>query len=164
MRFRQHGHVPAGLTTERIRQFVRTATARNVKRTGRRRLVGVEQDVLAELGRLRLKLPQVHGALVASADGLLVAEDADGVVEAETMAAMSAAYLGLAQQIAMGAAYGEFQETVTRAAGGYVATFAAGTHALLTVLADAGINLGLLHHEARPVAARVGELVAASQA
>ncbi len=126
--------------------------------------MGVEQDVLAELGRLRLRLPQVHGALVASADGLLVAEDADGVVEAETMAAMSAAYLGLAQQIAMGAAYGEFQETVTRASGGYVATFAAGTHALLTVLADAGINLGLLHHEARPVAARVGELVAAGQA
>jgi predicted regulator of Ras-like GTPase activity (Roadblock/LC7/MglB family) len=125
-------------------------------------LVGVEQDVLAELGRLRHKLPQVQGALVASADGLLVAEDAGGV-EAETMAAMSAAYLGLAQQIALGAAYGEFQETVTRAAGGYVATFAAGTHALLTVLADAGINLGLLHHEARPVAARVGELVSASQ-
>ena len=101
----------------------------------------------------------MQGALVASADGLLVAEDVEGV-EAETMAAMSAAYLGLAQQIALGAAYGEFQETVTRAAGGYVATFAAGTHALLTVLADAGINLGLLHHEARPVAVRVGKLVA----
>lgn len=124
--------------------------------------MGVEQDVLAELSRLRHKLPQVQGLLVASADGLLVAEDAGGL-EAETMAAMSAASLGLAQQIAMNADYGEFQETVTRAAGGYVATFAAGTHALLTVLADAGINLGLLHHEARPVAARVGELVSAGQ-
>jgi uncharacterized protein len=134
----------------RLRQFVRT---------GRRRLVGVEQEVLAELGRLRTRLPLVHGALVASADGLLVAHDAEGI-EAETMAAMSAASLGLAQQIALGAAYGEFHETVTRAAGGYVATFAAGTTALLTVLADAEINLGLLHHEARPVATRVGELVA----
>ena len=122
--------------------------------------MGIERDVLDELAQLRVRLPQVHGALVASSDGLLVAHDADGL-QAETMAAMSAAYLGLAQQIALGAAYGEFQETVTRASGGYVATFAAGTHALLTVLADAGINLGLLHHEARPVAARVGELVAA---
>jgi uncharacterized protein len=128
-------------------------------RTGRRRLVGIEREVLDELAQLRVRLPQVHGALVASSDGLLVAHDADGL-EAETMAAMSAAYLGLAQQIALGAAYGEFQETVTRASGGYVATFAAGTTALLTVLADAGINLGLLHHEARPVAARVGALVA----
>jgi predicted regulator of Ras-like GTPase activity (Roadblock/LC7/MglB family) len=128
-------------------------------RTGRRRLVGIEREVLDELAQLRVRLPQVHGALVASADGLLVAQDADGV-QAETMAAMSAAYLGLAQQIALGAAYGEFQETVTRASGGYVATFAAGHTALLTVLADAGINLGLLHHEARPVAARVGKLVA----
>jgi uncharacterized protein len=32
------------------------------------------------------------------------------------------------------------------------------------VLADAEINLGLLHHEARPVAARVGALVADRQA
>ena len=121
--------------------------------------MGVEQDVLAELGRLRVRLPQVHGALVASADGLLVAQDA-ACVHAETMAAMSAASLGLARQIAIGADYGDFQETVTRATGGYVATFAAGSTALLTVLADAGINLGLLHHEVRPVAARVGALVA----
>lgn len=124
--------------------------------------MGIEKEVLDELARLRVRLPQVHGALVASVDGLLVAQDADGV-EAETMAAMSAAYLGLAQQIALGAAYGEFEETVTRASRGYVATFAAGTTALLTVLADAGINLGLLHHEARPVAARVGALVAERQ-
>ena len=121
--------------------------------------MGIEREVLDELAQLRVRLPQVRGALVASADGLLVAQDAEGV-EAETMAAMSAANLGLAQQIALGAAYGEFQETVTRASGGYVATFAAGNTALLTVLADAGINLGLLHHEARPVAARVGKLVA----
>ena len=121
--------------------------------------MGIEREVLEELAQLRVRLPQVQGALVASADGLLVAQDAEGV-EAETMAAMSAAYLGLAQQIALGAAYGEFQETVTRASGGYVATFAAGQTALLTVLADAGINLGLLHHEVRPVAARVGKLVA----
>jgi predicted regulator of Ras-like GTPase activity (Roadblock/LC7/MglB family) len=121
--------------------------------------VGIERDVLAELSQLRQRLPQTRGALVASSDGLLVANDTEGV-EPETMAAMSAAYLGLAQQIAKGAAYGEFQETVTRAAGGYVATFAAGSTALLTVLADAETNLGLLHHEARPVASRVGDLVA----
>jgi uncharacterized protein len=131
-------------------------------RTGRRRLVRIERAVLAELSHLRQRLPQARGALVASSDGLLVAHDVEGL-EAETMAAMSAAYLGLAQQLARGAAYGEFQETVTRAAGGYVATFAAGTTALLTVLADAEVNLGLLHHEARPVAQRVGALVAGQQ-
>jgi predicted regulator of Ras-like GTPase activity (Roadblock/LC7/MglB family) len=143
----------------RGRSVVMSPGLRRFIRTGRRRLVGIERDVLDELAQLRVRLPQVHGALVASSDGLLVAQDADGI-EAETMAAMSAAYLGLAQQIALGASYGEFQETVTRATGGYVATFAAGTTALLTVLADAGINLGLLHHEVRPVAARVGALVA----
>jgi uncharacterized protein len=72
---------------------------------------------------------------------------------------MSAAQLGLGQQIAGAAARGDFQETVTRAAHGYVATFAAGTGALLTVVAGPDLNVGLLHHEARPVAVRVGELV-----
>lgn len=140
---------------------------RRFVRTGRRHVVGIEREVLVEIRHLRERLPYVTGVVVASVDGLLVAHDVtvdrpDGTsvgVDPETMAAMSAAYLGLAQQLARGAAYGDFQETVTRAVDGYVATFAAGTAALLTVLANAEINLGLLHHEARPVAHRVGALV-----
>jgi predicted regulator of Ras-like GTPase activity (Roadblock/LC7/MglB family) len=121
--------------------------------------VGTEQDILAAISPLRERLPDVAGVLVASADGLLIAHDTRDV-EPETMAAMSAAHLGLGQQITQGGAYGEFQETVTRGERGYVATFAAGTHALLTVLASADLNVGRLHHEARPVAARVAALIA----
>jgi uncharacterized protein len=127
-------------------------------RKGRNKLFGVERAVLAELGQLRERLPDVAGALVASVDGLLIAHDLSGA-EPETFAAMSAAQLGLGQQIAGAAARGDFQETVTRAAHGYIATFAAGTGALLTVVTGPDLNVGRLHHEARPVAARVGELV-----
>jgi len=121
--------------------------------------VGIEALVLAEISALRSRLPDVAGVLVASADGLLVAQDAPGV-EPETFAAMSAACLGLGQQIAQAVRCGDFQETVTRAANGYVATFAAGTWALMSVVAGPDLNVGRLHHEARPVAVRVGELVA----
>jgi uncharacterized protein len=128
-------------------------------RNGRSRVLSIERSVLAEIGVLRARLPDISGVLVASVDGLLVACDAPGL-EPETFAAMSAAQLGLGQQIAHAVACGDFQETVTRAADGYVATFAAGTSALLTVVAGPELNVGRLHHEARPVAARVGELVA----
>ena len=121
--------------------------------------MGIEQDVLATIRPLRERLSHVTGVLVASIDGLLIVHDTPDT-EPETMAAMSAAQLGLAQQ--MTRAYGEFQETVTRADGGYVATFAAGDQALLTVLASAELNVGRLQHEARPIAARVGVLVAQS--
>jgi uncharacterized protein len=119
----------------------------------------IEQSVLSEIRTLRQRLPDIVGVLVASVDGLLVAEDAPGV-QAETFAAMAAAQLGLGQQIAHAMRCGDYLETVTRAADGYVATFAAGTSALLSVVAGAELNVGRLHHEARPVAARVGELFA----
>ncbi len=130
--------------------------------TGRRWVLGTEQEVLAAIRPLRHRLPHVTGVLVASTDGLLIAHDTENV-EPETMAAMSAAHLGLGQRMTMGGAYGEFQETVTRAANGYVATFAAGSQALLTVLAEAELNVGRLHHEARPVAAQVGALVSQAE-
>ncbi|GAA1409175.1 roadblock/LC7 domain-containing protein [Catellatospora coxensis] len=114
--------------------------------------------VFAEIRELRLRLPHVVGVLVASVDGLLIAHDAE-CVEPEVFAAMSAAQLGLGQQIIATVRSGEFRETVTTASNGYVAIFAAGTSALLTVIAGRELNVARLHHEARPVAARIGELV-----
>jgi uncharacterized protein len=134
-------------------------TLQRLVRKGRIKLVGIDQAVLLEIKQLRVSLPHVSGVLVASTDGLLIAQDVPGI-EPETFAAMTAAQLGLGHQIAVAAVCGEFQETITRAANGYVATFAAGTSALLTVVASPELNVGRLHHEARPVAARVGELVA----
>lgn len=115
-------------------------------------------EVLVELKNLRERLPYITGTLVASVDGLLVAHDTVGV-EPESLAAMSAAQLGLGQQIAQATGQGEFLETVTRCADGYVAVFAAGGRALLTVIAGPDLNVGRLHHEARPAATRVGELL-----
>jgi predicted regulator of Ras-like GTPase activity (Roadblock/LC7/MglB family) len=128
-------------------------------RPGRRKQVAASQEVLAELIALRGRMPHVTGSLVATIDGLLVVHDTHDV-QAESVAAMSAAQLGLGQQLARGAARGEFLETVTRADSGYVAVFAAASAGLLTVMATADLNLGRLHHEARPVAARIGALLA----
>lgn len=116
-------------------------------------------EVLTEIRHLYERIPHITGLLVATADGLLVAHETRDV-EPDTLAAMSAAQLGLAQQLAHATGQGGFLENVTRSTNGYLAVFAAGDTALLTVLATAELNVGRLQHEARSVARRLGRLVA----
>ena len=120
--------------------------------------VTAPENLLAEIRQLRRRLTEITGVVVATTDGLLVAHDSRGGRE-ETLAAMSAAQLGLGQQIAALCACGDFRESVTAASDGYVATFAAGPAALLTIIGNSDLNIARLHHEARPVAARVGALL-----
>ncbi|MFF9687423.1 roadblock/LC7 domain-containing protein [Streptomyces sp. NPDC014623] len=120
------------------------------------------QDVLDELQRLRARVPLLTGALAASTDGLVVAHDIPGV-EAEGVAALTAAALGVSIRMADATGRGGFRELLIRGAGGYVATYAAGSSAVLTVLAEDRINVGRLHLEGRRAGARIGELVDAAQ-
>lgn len=117
-----------------------------------------EADVLGELRRLRARLPQLTGALAASADGLVLAQETAGT-EAESVAALTAAALGVAQRLAETTGQGGFRELLVRGELGYVATYAAGSTAVLTLLAEPRINVGRLHLEARRSSARIGELV-----
>lgn len=117
-----------------------------------------EADVLGELRRLRAVLPQLTGALAATTDGLVLAQDASGV-EAESMAALTAAALGVALRLTEATGQGMFREQLVRGERGYVATYAAGTSAVLTLLAEPRTNVGRLHLEARRSSARIGELV-----
>ncbi|MGI5236800.1 roadblock/LC7 domain-containing protein [Dactylosporangium sp. CA-139066] len=116
-------------------------------------------ELLAELGRLRRVVPEITGCLVASTDGLLIADDAC-TLAVEGVAALSAACLGVSQRIADSAAQDEFQEVLIRSTGGYVAMYMAGHGAVLVLLAAADANVGLLHHEARRSTAVVSRVVA----
>ncbi len=120
--------------------------------------MSMEPEVLAELKGLRARLPQVTGALVASVDGLVLARDT-AAVEAESVAALTAAALGVALRLTEATGRGDFRELLVRGERGYVATYAAGTTAVVTLLAEPRINVGRLHLEARRSGARIGELV-----
>ncbi|MFD5034308.1 roadblock/LC7 domain-containing protein [Streptomyces sp. NPDC058220] len=128
------------------------------QRAERRQLMTAEADVLGELRRLRARLPQLTGALAASTDGLVLAQDTAGV-EAEGVAALTAAALGVALRLTDTTGQGGFKELLIRGELGYVATYAAGSSAVLTLLAEPRINVGRLHLEARRSSARIGELV-----
>ncbi|GHI07164.1 hypothetical protein AQI88_22195 [Streptomyces cellostaticus] len=125
-----------------------------------------EQDleaVLDELRRLRARVPQLTGALAAGVDGLVVAHDTPGV-EPEGLAALTAAALGVAVRVADATGNGGFRELLVRGEHGYVATYAAGRTAVLTLLAQDRVNVGRLHLEGRRAGARVGELLDAAEA
>jgi predicted regulator of Ras-like GTPase activity (Roadblock/LC7/MglB family) len=55
---------------------------------------------------------------------------------------------------------GAFRELLARGEHGYVATYAAGGTAILTVVAGPDTNVGRLHLEARRSSGRIGDLVA----
>ncbi|MFE1960150.1 roadblock/LC7 domain-containing protein [Streptomyces sp. NPDC059479] len=127
-------------------------------RAERRQLMTAEAEVLGELRRLRARLPQLTGALAASTDGLVLAQDT-AEVEPEGVAALTAAALGVAVRLTDATGQGGFRELVIRGELGYVATYAAGSSAVLTLLAEPRINVGRLHLEGRRSGTRIGELV-----
>ncbi|MER6068734.1 roadblock/LC7 domain-containing protein [Streptomyces sp. NPDC001817] len=119
------------------------------------------QAVLAELHRLRNRVPQLTGALAAGVDGLVVAHDTPGV-DPEGLAALTAAALGVAVRVADATGNGGFRELLVRGEHGHVATYAAGRTAVLTLLAEDRVNVGRLHLEGRRSGARIGELLDAA--
>ncbi|MFI1167140.1 roadblock/LC7 domain-containing protein [Streptomyces sp. NPDC020801] len=120
--------------------------------------MAAEPEILDELRRLRARVPQLTGALAASVDGLVLAHDTPGV-EPESVAALTATALGVAVRMADVTGQGELRELLVRGVYGYVATYAAGRTAVLTLLAQDRVNVGRLHLEGRRAGTRIGELV-----
>ncbi|MFE9774644.1 roadblock/LC7 domain-containing protein [Streptomyces sp. NPDC005931] len=120
--------------------------------------MAVETDVLDEMRRLRTRIPRLTGSLAATVDGLVLAHDVPET-EPEGLAALTAAALGVAYRMADAAARGEFRELLVRGTRGYIATYAAGTTAVLTLLADDRVNVGRLHLEGRRSGARIADLL-----
>lgn len=117
-----------------------------------------QEDLTKAVQSLRQSVPEVSGVMIASSDGLPIAHDfANG--DATRVAAIAATVLGLGKRIADTTGCGTLEETVTRGTDGYMIIYSAGTKAVLAVVAPAYANLGLIHLEARDVAANVAALM-----
>ncbi|WP_435861044.1 roadblock/LC7 domain-containing protein [Streptomyces morookaense] len=115
-------------------------------------------EVLSELQGLRVRVPHLTGALVASTDGLVIAHVV-GDVEPDGLAALTAAALGVGARLTEAVGHGGFRELLVSGERGYVATYAAGTSCVLTLLASAEANVGRLNLEARRTGPRIAALV-----
>jgi hypothetical protein len=118
-----------------------------------------EAEIRDELGRLQARLPDATGVLAAGVDGLLIAHEAPDVRQAETLAALSSAGLGIGLRLSDAAGSRDFRELLVRGEHGYVALYAAGRTCVLTVLAGPRVNVGRLHMEARRTSAYLAHLL-----
>ncbi|MEU9608576.1 roadblock/LC7 domain-containing protein [Streptomyces sp. NPDC048057] len=115
-----------------------------------------EEDVLAELKGLRLRLPQLTGALAASTDGLVLGSD---VGDPECAAALAVVALGVCVRLSEATGLGRFQDVLVRGERGYVATYAVGPSAALALTAGPRVDVDRLHREARASCVRLAKLV-----
>lgn len=123
--------------------------------------MAAQAEVLNELQRLRTHIPHITGALAASVEGLVLAHDAPGI-EPDGMAALTAAALGVGVRLSEATRQGGLRELLVRGEHGYVATYAAGSFTVLTLLAEDCVNVGRLHLEGRRSSTLLGELIDAT--
>ncbi|MET7732755.1 roadblock/LC7 domain-containing protein [Streptomyces sp. NPDC005402] len=121
-------------------------------------MAAAQDAILEELRRLRARVPQLTGALAADADGLVLAQDTPGV-DPQAVAALTGTTRALAAQLSDTTGQGDLRELLVRGVYGYVATYAAGAGAVVTLLAQDRVNVGRLHLEGRRAGARIAELV-----
>lgn len=104
-------------------------------------------------------LPDLHGVMVASSDGLALAHNFPVVDDAERIAAMAAAAVVLGAQITDKATLGDLQEAVIRGVGGQLVVCPAGDSAVLVLSAPLDTNPGLIRLEARVAAVAVQQVL-----
>ncbi|ALW89390.1 roadblock/LC7 domain-containing protein [Deinococcus actinosclerus] len=107
------------------------------------------------LSDLRGAMPELRGVLVATVDGLPIAQSMGDGADANRVAAMAATALGLGKRINDTLGSGTLTDMGIGGQSGQVFIYAAGHKGVLAVVTPPGVNLGLLHMEARDAAERV---------
>ncbi len=121
--------------------------------------IGKQEALQQTLTALRSAIPEVRGVLVASTDGLPIAQNLSGTEDPNRVAAMAATALGLGKRIADTLSAGTLSETSVSGSNGQIYLYAAGTKGVLVVVAAANANVGLIHLEARDAARNIAALL-----
>lgn len=113
----------------------------------------------AILVNLRTSLPELRGAMVATADGLPIAQSFSDNTDSNRVAAMAATALGLGKRINDTLGTGNLSEMSVSGLQGQVFIYSVGAKGVLAVVTPAGMNLGLLHMEARDAAQSIASIL-----
>ncbi|WP_415954205.1 roadblock/LC7 domain-containing protein [Streptomyces sp. KLOTTS4A1] len=118
-----------------------------------------QQKLAEEMRQLRRELPGITDTAVAAADGLLIAADTSSTIDAESLAAIAAAGLGLARRTTAATERGELRRLVNHGSQGCTAVYPVGDTALMVVVGDEGMDVEALHRECPPVLNRIGMIL-----
>ncbi|MFF2659755.1 roadblock/LC7 domain-containing protein [Kitasatospora sp. NPDC058032] len=111
------------------------------------------------LKQLADEVPLVRNVIVLSADGLRIAQHGTAPDAADRLAAACAGLQSLAAAVGHEFPYGDgrMRLVVIEMGGGFFYLMAAGARAYLAVLADEGVDAGLMGQRMRDLVARIGE-------
>lgn len=104
--------------------------------------------------------PDIEAAAVVDNDGLIISSALAQDVDEDSVAAMSAALLGLGERIVAELRRGEFEIISLRGSEGYVILARCGPEAVLSVLADKKAKLGLVFLDVSRSAKEIARLLA----
>lgn len=115
-----------------------------------------QEKIDGVLKQLKSALPELQEAIVASTDGLPIAQLSEGDGSAR-LAAMAATAHGLGKRIATTSKLGEVTETVVLGDAAYFIAYAIGEKAVLALTMPVGSNIGLVRLEAQEHARQLSE-------
>lgn len=103
--------------------------------------------------------PDVEAAAVIDNDGLVIASALPQGIDDDSVAAMSAALLGIGERIVRELGRGNFEIVMIKGDAGYLVLTRTGPDAVLAVLAAKSAKLGLIFLDVTRTAKEVGKLL-----
>ena len=118
-----------------------------------------KQEILTnEIESLCSAIPELHGVLLASADGLPIAHSLTNGSDPTRLAAMAVAAANLGIRVTEAIDTGTVSEVNVRASEGDLFVYSLNGKAVLAVLGPKGANAGLIHLESRTTADQLANL------
>ncbi|TNE91191.1 MAG: hypothetical protein EP330_05980 [Deltaproteobacteria bacterium] len=108
---------------------------------------------------LTTNTPDLEGAALIDNDGLMIASALGQDLDEDSVAAMSAALLGLGERIVSELRRGTLEQVMIKGDDGYVILTRSGPDAVLACLAAKGAKLGLIFLDMKRTANELGRLI-----
>lgn len=102
---------------------------------------------------------EIEACALISLDGLMIASSLPQGMDEDRIGAMSAALLSLGERTASELARGSLERVLIQGERGYVIMSAAGTEAVLTVLAKSNAKLGLIFLDIKRAAQALSKMI-----
>lgn len=117
------------------------------------------ENITRLLKQIVSNTPDVEASALIDNDGLMIASALGADVDDDSVAAMSAALLGISERISSELRRGEFQMVMTRGSEGYIVVVRCGKEAVLTVMTTAAAKLGLIFMDVGRTAREISALL-----